>query len=132
MILCGLWFSKNKPTVNFFLKQVVNGINSLYKTGKYVYLQFFKHYIIIGSIPLKVLLLTLISGQLCLRLCYCSAQQTCQLGLWLLTRNTIMKSMVVFIFIILEQQKVATTYSDIDSECCKLESFLEDTKCFFW
>lgn len=35
MILCGLWCSASKPTMNFFLKPLIESANKLYHNGMY-------------------------------------------------------------------------------------------------
>lgn len=37
MLLCGLWWSKEKPTMNMFMKPLVDQANELYQKGEIVY-----------------------------------------------------------------------------------------------
>ena len=33
MVLAGMWFSKDKPTMNSYLRPIIDEINDLYATG---------------------------------------------------------------------------------------------------
>ena len=50
MILAGLWCSRDKPTMNMFLKPLVDSANNLYHTGSYMYANFKNVALIAGLI----------------------------------------------------------------------------------